>query len=283
MTEKFPLTAIILTQDEAANIRGCIERLDWVKDVVLLDSGSTDETIAIAKDTRADVRVFSHWFTDFGAQRNWALDHTGPLEWVLFLDADEHCTEPCATCIQEAVKSPAEFVGYYLAARNFFLGTWIRRSTMHPSWQLRLLKLGQVRFQRRGHGQQEVTEGPLGRLAVPYDHYPFSKGVSGWIERHNRYSSMEGELILALREQPMGLADLFQGDPVKRRRCLKRIFARMQITRPLVMFLYTYFIRLGVLDGKAGLAFSFLRVSHEIHNIVKIWELQAAAKRVQRP
>lgn len=279
--ERFPLSVIVLTFNESKNIGGCLECLDWVDDVIVVDSGSTDGTIAAAESVRPDARIFENPFEDFGAQRNWALDETSPRhEWVLFLDADERCTAECAGEVRAAVEEAGDRVGFYLTCRNMFLGRWIKRCTFFPSWQLRLLKLGAVRFRKEGHGQREISDGPLGYISKPYNHFGFSKGVADWIERHNQYSTDELELIARLRNEPLGAGDLFRS-PMKRRRCLKRLAARMGF-RPLTRFFYTYVLRGGFLDGMPGLYFCLLRVAHEIHITVKLAELGTSRQTASR-
>jgi len=272
---KAPVSVIILTMNEELNIRGCLETVAWAGDVVLVDSGSRDRTVELARQARPDIRVLEHPFLDFGDQRNWALDNTRPKhDWILFLDADERCTPECASEIQAAVQNPGNSAGFFLTCRNFFLGRWIRHCTFYPSWQLRLLKKGCVRFRKEGHGQREVSEGPLRYIPEPYNHFGFSKGIEHWIARHNVYSTNEVELIHQLRLQPLALRDLFNSDPVQQRRCLKRIAARAGC-RPLLRFLYMYVIRAGFLDGYAGFVFCMLRVSHEIHITAKLAEVRA--------
>lgn len=269
-----PVTAIILTHNEERNIRDCVRSLDWVDDVIIVDSGSTDATVEAARETRASVRTFHHPFQDFGDQRNWALDETEPRhQWILFLDADERCTAELAASIHRVATSQTDVAGYYLCYRNFFLGRWIKRCTRFPTWQLRLLKRGEVRYEKMGHGQKEVTTGRLEYLQEPYDHYGFSQGVAHWIARHNRYSSEEIGHILELRQQPLGLSDLRSRDRIVRTRCMKRIAARLPL-RPVVGFLYLYIWKRGFLDGYAGLMFCLLRLTHEIHMLVKLEELR---------
>ncbi len=273
--QRIPLTVVILALNEEKNIADCLKSVCWAQDVVIVDSGSSDRTLELASRERTDVRIFRHPFIDFGDQRNWALDHCALRhEWILFLDADERITPACARNIEQVLANPGVFVGFYMCARNFFLGKWIRHVTLYPSWQLRLMKAGLVRFQKEGHGQRELSSGPLGYIREPYDHYGFSKGIEQWIDRHNRYSSDEVELIFRLRGEPLRLLDLFRG-PVTRRRCLKRIAARVGF-RPLLRFIYLYICRLGFLDGKAGLIYCLLRVAHEIAIVAKIEE-----KRIQ--
>lgn len=267
-----PVSVIILTHNEERNIGECVETLDWAEDIIIVDSGSTDATEDLARSVRANIRFFNHPFKDFGDQRNWALDQTGPRHpWILFLDADERCTTALAESIRQTVSSNTPHSGYYLCYRNFFLGRWIKRCTRFPTWQLRLLKHGEVRYEKMGHGQKEVTSGSLGYLHEPYDHYGFSQGIAHWIARHNRYSTEEIEHTLKLRQQPLHLRDLFTRDRVSRNRCMKRIASRLPF-RPLIGFLYLYIWKRGFLDGYAGLLYCLLRLTHEIHMLVKLEE-----------
>ena len=263
------VTAIILTYNEALNIAACLESLHWIDDVIVVDSGSQDDTIRIARTVRPDVRVFENPFEDFGQQRNWALDNTAPRHaWILFLDADERCTLPLAEEITARIATANEFAGYYLTCKNYFLGRWIRRCTLYPSWQLRLLRHGAVRYRKEGHGQREVTDGNLGYIHKPYDHFGFSQGIAHWIARHNNYSTNEVELISRLRHEPFSLGDMVSADPVRRRRASKQIASHVPL-RPLARFFYLYVWRLGFMDGYAGWIFCLLRMSHEIHIVVK--------------
>jgi glycosyltransferase involved in cell wall biosynthesis len=271
-----PVTAIILTQDESPNIRACLAALDWVEDVVIVDSGSQDDTLALARQARPDVRVFEHPFVDFGDQRNWALDHTEPRhDWVLFVDADEFCDAEFPGEVAAFIANPGGAVGGYVAGRNYFMGTWLRYSTMYPSYQLRFLQRGQVRYQKEGHGQREVTDGPLQYFRHGWRHEGFSKGVHQWLDRHNQYSTDEVELIHRLRDEPLRILESLSGEPLTRRRALKRLAARLP-GRSLLLFLYVYVLRLGVLDGRAGLSYCLLRMAHEIHIGVKLRERERA-------
>ena len=271
-TPRAPVTVIILTFDEEANIRSCLETLAWADDIVIVDSGSRDRTLELAKQARPDARVFAHPFADFGDQRNWALDNANSrYEWIFFLDADERCTPECANAICAAIRNPGNSAGFFLTCRNFFLGRWIKHCTFYPSWQLRLLRAGRVRFRKEGHGQREVSEGPLRYIPEPYNHFGFSKGMENWIARHNLYSTNEVELIHRLRLEPVNWADLVSLDPVRRRRGLKHLAARVGC-RPLLRFLYMYVFRAGFLDGYPGFVFCMLRVSHEIHITAKLAE-----------
>jgi glycosyltransferase involved in cell wall biosynthesis len=267
--ERFPVSVILLTLNEEINIRDCLASLSWADEVILVDSHSSDRTVELARQSRSDLKVFSHAFLDFGDQRNWALDNTAPRHpWILFLDADERCPPAFVAGVKNAIQTPGENVGFYLCYRNMFLGRWIKRSTMYPSWQLRLLKAGCVRYRKEGHGQQEVTQGPLGYVSEPYDHFGFSKGVTEWVARHNVYSSGEVELIERLRSEPSQLFDLLSRDRVRRHRCRKRMAAKLPL-RWLFRFVYLYVVRMGFLDGLPGLMYCALYFANDIHTSVK--------------
>jgi glycosyltransferase involved in cell wall biosynthesis len=274
---KTPVTAIILTYNESANIADCIRSLDWADEVIVVDSFSTDSTLEAAKSARPDVRIFQNKFEDFGQQRNFAIEKTDSRhDWILFLDADERCTASLSQEIGEAITN-AKHVGYYLCCKNFFFGKWLKRCTLYPSWQLRLLKKNEVRFSKEGHGQREITSGSVGYLRSPYDHFGFSGGIHHWIARHNNYSTNEVELIHRLRKESLKPGDVFRG-AVERRRALKRFASRTNLLRPWARFGYLYFVRMGFLDGGAGLLFCLLRLSHEIHITVKLHEQQWQSK-----
>jgi glycosyltransferase involved in cell wall biosynthesis len=267
-----PVTAIILTLDEERNIRQCLECLRWAEDVAIVDSRSSDGTLRISREARPDVRIFTHPFKDFGDQRNWALDNTSPRhEWILFVDADEFCADDIADEIKAFIDRPGDAVGAFVAGRNYFLGRWLKHCTMFPSYQLRLLKLGHVRYQKEGHGQREVCQGKLIYFRNGWRHEAVSKGLHQWIARHNDYSTEELSLVHRLRQEPLRLREILSQDPIIRRRAAKRLSVRVP-ARPAWDFAYRYFIRLGFLDGYPGLIYCLLRLAHYIHIEAKLAE-----------
>jgi glycosyltransferase involved in cell wall biosynthesis len=269
-----PVSVIVLTHDEAANIEPCLESLGAFDELVVVDSGSSDGTTEIVRHRFPDARVLHNPFEDFGQQRNWALQHATPRNpWVLFFDADERCTPECAKAIAAAVEKPGGHDGFFLCYRNFFLGRWIRHCTLFPTWQLRLLRVGKVRYRKEGHGQREVMNGRAGYIQEPYDHFGFSKGIHNWIARHNEYSTNEVELIRAMADANANASEVFTRDPVRRRRALKRLASRVPL-RPAARFFYLYVLRRGFLDGRAGLIFCLLRAAQEAHIVAKLAEVE---------
>lgn len=271
-SQTLPVTAIVLTRDEEINIERCLRCLARVDDIVIVDSGSTDATLDLARAARPDIRIFSHQFRDFGAQRNWAIEHTkAKHDWILFVDADERCTDSLLDEIEAWLDEPGKKVGGFIAGRTYFLGRWLKHATLYPSYQLRLLKRGEVSFRKSGHGQQEVTNGELHYFKESWRHEALSKGLEQWIDRHNRYSSEEAEFILQLRQEKLAWRDLLAKDPILRRRSLKRLAAKFP-GRPWLRFLYTYLWRRGFLDGRPGLIYCLLRLAHDMQIMAKLEE-----------
>ena len=144
---------LILTYNEEINIADCLDSVAWADDVVVLDSFSSDETCMIAESKGA--RVFQRNFDDFGSQRNYALDSIEfKHDWVFHLDADERFNPDLQSECQRVVKLDL-MSAYFMPNRIIFLGKWIPRCTQYPFPQVRLVKLGEVRFAMAGHGQKE--------------------------------------------------------------------------------------------------------------------------------
>jgi len=273
-----PVTAIVLTLNEAENIRACLAGLARVADIVILDSGSNDGTVEVARSERPGVRVLEHPFRDFGEQRNYAIDHCGPgVEWILFVDADEYCTDAFVDEVARFIADPGDKVGAYVSGKNYFLGRWLKYSTLYPSYQLRLLKRGHVRFRKEGHGQLELSDGPLHYLMEGWRHEPFQRGVHHYMERHNWYTTEEAKLQRRAGREPVQFASLLSRNVVARRRALKHLAARLP-GRPLIHFLYLYLVRGGFRDGYPGLIFCAMLLANQIYTQAKVAEAEHRAR-----
>lgn len=261
---------LILTLDEKLNIADCIESVAWADDVVVLDSYSSDDTVARAEASGA--RVFQRKFDDFGSQRNYALNEIDfKYDWVFHLDADERFNDELRIeC--ERVIALDRMSAYFVPNRIIFLGKWIPRCTQYPYPQVRLIKRGEVRFAKSGHGQKEdQAQRGVGHINIAYDHYNFSKGIEDWIAKHNRYSSEEARLACEVKQRP--LAECLSTDQMIRKRAMKSWFVRMP-GRPLIKFVYLYFIKLGFLDGMPGLVYCRLQMLYESMISIKRLELE---------
>jgi glycosyltransferase involved in cell wall biosynthesis len=271
------LSVYILTHNEEVDIAACIESASLSDDIIVVDSCSCDRTVEIA--SRYPVRVVQHPFESHGKQRTWMLENVPPKhDWVYLLEADERLTpELFQECLDVIADPHREPVGYYVAERVMFLGRWIRHSTQYPRYQLRLLRHGKVWFDDYGHTEREVCNGPTGFLKQTYPHYTCSKGLSRWFEKHNRYSSDEAaETVRQLHEGKVAWGQLLTGSSeVERRRALKDLSLRLPF-RPLLRWLYMYFILRGCLDGRAGFAWCTLQAFYEYMIVLKTREILQA-------
>ncbi|MEH1767109.1 MAG: glycosyltransferase family 2 protein [Nostoc sp.] len=268
----FSVSSVILTKNEVFNIERCITSLQWCKEIVVVDSGSSDGTIQLANELGA--KIFTHIQSPpykAAVQRNWALQNcslTG--DWVLFVDADEVITLNLAGEIQRVCSSPENpFNAFQLPPRYLFWGKWMKRTLSYPVWHDRLLKRGEVFFADGGY-MEHFTEGAkLGRLNEPYDHYANSKGVTDWFERVGRYSSWDAECIFNFLET---------GNPnaigTKNKLNLRILATKFWFIRPVARFIYMYIIKLGFLEGWQALIFSLLIATYEFMVVVKIIDLK---------
>ncbi|GFE70544.1 glycosyltransferase family 2 protein [Chroococcus sp. FPU101] len=263
----------ILTYNEATEIADCIQSALRSDDVIVVDSYSTDQTVEIA--SKYPVRIVQHPFESHGKQRTWMLE-TIPTkyEWVYLLEADERMTDELfAEC--EAAIQQNQFIGYYVAEQVMFMGKWIRYSTQYPRYQLRLLKKEKVWFTDYGHTEREVCNGQTSFLKATYPHYTCGKGLSRWIDKHNRYSSDEAnETLRQLADGQVEWSKLLWGSSeVERRRALKDLSLRLPF-RPLLRWFYMYFLLGGILDGRAGFAWCTLQAFYEYLILLKVEEIQ---------
>lgn len=263
---------LILTKNEEDNLPACLESVSFSNDVVVLDSLSTDDTQAIAKKHGA--RVFERPFDNFGAQRAFALDQIDyKNKWIFHLDADEIFNEELRKKCEEVIAADTHS-GYRVPNKIIFMGKWIKHSTQYPYHQVRLVKRGEVTFEQAGHGQKEAdAKRGIGTIDVAYDHYNFSKGLHDWVAKHNNYGTQEAVYAQTLRQQPINWAGLLAEKP-ERNLALKSIFVRLPF-RWLIKFIYLYFIRLGILDGKPGFYYCGLQATYEFQIAAKVAEAAA--------
>jgi glycosyltransferase involved in cell wall biosynthesis len=269
----------ILTYNEESEIGPCLDSiLPHCDDVIVVDSFSTDQTVAIAKAYIAQghpLRVVQHAFESHGKQRTWMLRTLETAHpWVYILEADERMTpELYAECAQATQQD--HYIGYYAAERVMFMNRWIRRCTQYPRYQMRLFRRDRVWFDDYGHTEREVCDGPTSFLKATYPHYTSGKGFNRWFEKHNRYSTDEArETLKQLAQGDINWRDLWFGSSeVIRRRALKDLSLRLPF-RPLLRFLYMYFLLGGIWDGRAGFTWCVLQAFYEYMILLKVWELR---------
>jgi len=275
-----PVSVVILTLNEEVNIADCVASCGWSNDVHVLDSGSEDRTVELAR--AAGAHVHTHPFESFGKQRNWAIDNI-PLanEWVFHLDADERFTPELVREMQDRLsKAPTE-AGYHIPHKLMFMGRWLKRSGGYPTYQMRLFHKSRMRFKDYGHGQREDTDQTVGVFHQPYLHYAFSKGLYDWIDKHNRYSSLEALEVIGTRRESLRLANLFSRDPVRRRRTWKELGYYMPF-RPAVRWLVIMFVLGGVFEGRAGYTYAKLVAIYEQMTTLKLRLLKRRANSFEK-
>lgn len=246
------LSILILARDEERDLPRCLAALEDFGEIVVVDSGSTDGTQAIAR--AAGARVFENPFQSFGQQRNWALDHCGVTsEWVLFLDADEVATPNFREAVRAAIRSADRSVaGFYCCWKTMLGECWLRRSDSFPKWQFRVLRRGRARFIDSGHGQKEgEIQGELGYIREPYLHYAFSKGWEAWWAKHEKYAEREA---IDRAARAVSWRELLSRDPSRRNRALKPIVSRLP-GWPLLRFLHMYLAKGGFREGRPALIY----------------------------
>lgn len=266
------VSVLILTKDEEKNLPACISTLSWSDDIHVLDSYSSDATAEIAKQLGA--KVWYREFDSFAQQQNWALTNIEfRYPWVFYIDADERVTPRLAEAITGAVRNPEDAVAFRIQRRDFFMGQWLKHVQATPFY-LRLFRPERMRYERIGH-PVSVPDGRVASLEGYLDHYPFSKGITQWVDKHNFYSTQEAQQFAWEQSgQPhwsLRMA-LFSRSFEERRRNQKQIFYRLPC-RPLIKFAGLYFLKRGFLDGYAGLAYSTLMGFYEFLIVLKHKEL----------
>jgi glycosyltransferase involved in cell wall biosynthesis len=267
------ISILILTRNEAQNLPACLASVAWSDDIHVLDSLSTDgtQTIASAAGAHVTERAFDNW----SSHQNWALQNL-PFKypWVFYLDADERATSELRDSLIQAATAPGHNVAFRIQRRDFFLNTWLKHVQTSPFY-MRLFRPEAMRYERLVN-PVSIPNGPVGQLAGYLNHYPFSKGIDHWVERHNQYSHLEAVQTIANRKRQKKLSiwsAFFEKDFHRRRFQQKELFYRLP-ARPQLRFLYLYFARLGFLDGAAGYTYARLQSFYEYLIVVKTKELE---------
>jgi glycosyltransferase involved in cell wall biosynthesis len=255
------LSVIVLTLDEQTNLPGCLDSVATLgADLYVVDSGSTDATLEIASGRRA--QIFQHPFQNYAAQRNWALDHL-PIRtpWILCLDADERLTPELADEIDRVLaEDDPRFAGYMLRRRTVFMGRWLRYGGQYPAYHLRLFRAGKGRCEQRLYDQHFIVQGAVGALRHDYIDI-LTDSLSKWVERHNRWASLEAEELSRGMPDADAVPAKWTGSPIERRRFLRMsLYNRLPLfIRPFLLWFFDYVIRLGFLDRVPGLLFYTLQ------------------------
>jgi len=282
------ISVVLITQNEEANLPRTLESVmplvrDGRGEIIIVDSGSTDRTLEIARSYGA--KIFSEPWKGFAAQKNSAMDKV-TCDWVLQLDADEVLEAELQEHLIDLMDSMSrytkllgqqdvhpytlrdaladleyhigtnyteDFLGLWIPRKNFFLGRWIKHGGFYPDPKLRLVRRGAGKFEEYGAHPTMKVDGPTGRLkhALIHNAYPT---LRGYIDHMNSYSSSGAEIALEKGHRSFSFVNI--------------------LLRPLFTFIYNYFLRLGFLDGREGL---LLHLYHSVYvswKYAKAWELE---------
>lgn len=263
------VSVLILTFNEEAVLRKCLDSVRWSDDVVVLDSYSTDGTESIARQYQ-NVRFLQRRFDDFATQRNFGLHNTEfRNNWCLTLDADEACNADLEREVLRTAAAADDSVALFsIRRRESFCGRWIRHSSSSPGWVQRLTRPARVRYERGVH-EVLLCDGGHGFLKGYIDHYVLAKGLSFWFERHNRFSDMEAEIELR-RRRPFIARDLLNQNPVRQKEALKCLSERLP-GRWMHFLLYNVFVKGCFLDGVHGMHYVLIKTCQRYMVDAKIW------------
>ncbi|MGR3274554.1 glycosyltransferase family 2 protein [Acaryochloris marina NIES-2412] len=272
---KLPVSILVMTKNEEKNLPGCLDSVAWSDDIHIFDSFSNDLTVEIGKRFGATItqRKFDNW----SAHQNWGLSNI-PFKnnWVFYIDADERMTSSLVLAIRDIVENlDSEIIAYQVQRRDYFMQRWLKHVQTTP-YYIRFFCPDKIHYERLVN-PVTVVDGKVGRLGGFLDHYPFSKGVTHWLDRHNSYSSFEAQQIYdnQLKNESFSLSKaFFSNDYQTRRFHQKEIFYKLP-ARPLAKFFILYFLKLGFLDGRAGLTYALLQMIYEYMIILKFNEISS--------
>jgi len=270
-----PVSILILTKNEEINIERCIRSVAWSDDIVVFDSYSDDRTVQLAEEMGAQIE--QRVFDNYASQRNAALALEYRYDWILMVDADECVPPELRGEIERVIKGVPDTVSMFqMRRKDYFFGRWIQHASGYPTWFGRLVRRGEVRVEREIN-EEYHTNGEVRDLQEHLRHYPFAKGIAFWFERHNHYSSMEAKALIQEVTQKTVVGSLWANEATVRRKVLKQWAYRLP-GRPVIVFFYLYFFRLGLLDGLPGFRYSVMRSMYEYMIDLKVAEQRYETK-----
>lgn len=259
---KVPVSVVVMTNNEERMIEDCLRSVaEWADEVFVVDSGSTDRTLEIAR--RYTENLVHHDFETYSRQRNWAQNNL-PLrnDWVLHIDADERVTPELAASIRQVFDGPlrGQYHGFMLCRRTVFMGRPILHGGHYPTYQLRLFRRDSGRSEDRLYDAHFVADGPTRMLDGDLID-EITANLTRWTIRHAEWGAAEATQLMNGQADAGEVVPRFNGTPIERRRWLKAsLYTRAPLfLRAFGYFFYRYVLRLGFLDGKEGLIFHFLQ------------------------
>jgi glycosyltransferase involved in cell wall biosynthesis len=246
---RVPVTVTIITLNESRHIAAAIDSAAWADEILVIDSGSTDDTVAVA--AAKGVRVMARTWPGYVDQKNYAAS-VASHDWIFSLDADERITPALASEIREVVKGEPRERAFRIPRVTFHLGRWIRTTDFYPDSHTRLYDRRAARWQGKYVHESVVADGPVGQLTHELQHYSY-RDLSDHLDRINHYST------LAARQ-------MYENG--------RRATAFDLLTHPPAAFLRNYLLRGGFSEGVAGLTLSLVNAYSVLLKFAKLWEMQ---------
>jgi glycosyltransferase involved in cell wall biosynthesis len=260
---RLPISAVVLTHNEERNIEDCLKSVcGWIDDIFVVDSGSTDGTLAIVK--RYTNKVYFHPFQTHSKQWKWALQNTPTRnKWILGIDADQRITEELAhemVNIFSNVEKMRNVDGFYLNRKQYFMERWIKHGGYYPRYLLKLFRKDKVIVDvNELMDHHFYVQGKTAKFKGAFIEENKNETLDFWSMKHIKYASLQAQGEVGGLDTKIIKPSLF-GNWDQRRLLMKNIWIRLPLfIRPFIYFLYRYFFRLGFLDGKEGLIFHYLQ------------------------
>ena len=210
-----PVSVIVFTLNEELNLPFCLDSLERFDEIIVVDSYSGDRTESICRER--GVEFVQNAFAGFGTQRNWAFENLALRnDWVLILDADERVSPELEQEIGNRIRSvPTDTAAFRVKRRFHLWGRWLRYSSLYPTWVVRLVRKGKVRYIDRGHAETQTVEGNI--LDLSNDLIDENrKSIDEWFTRQNSYSSRDAEYELVEQREPLNVSQMISSDPIMR-------------------------------------------------------------------
>ncbi|WP_373032901.1 glycosyltransferase family 2 protein [Sulfurovum sp.] len=285
MTNKLPITAIIMTYNEERNLRECLESVyEYIDDIIIVDSFSEDKTEEIAREYTG--KFYPNKWINYSKQYLWGIANTDiKNEWVLRLDADERWTKEGFDELRKIVEED-KADGVYVKMKIFFMGRFIKHGAFYPNYFLRVYKRSKGAMEDRWMDEHIKVDGVTvhSNIDVIESNYDRQENIALWTTKHNGYSTREAVEFLIAKHKIHNIdtvANLF-GNKTERKRWMKEniYFKTPLFVRPFMYFVYRYFFKLGFLDGKEGFIF------HTLHAFwyrflvdTKVYQIEKLAKK----
>jgi glycosyltransferase involved in cell wall biosynthesis len=247
-----PLSVTLITRDAAGQLADCLASVAFADEIVVVDSGSSDDTVELAR--RRGARVLEHEWLGFGPQKQFAVE-AASHDWVLCVDADERVSPELREQIVSELKAPRGFV-YAIPRRNRFLGRWLRHGEGYPDWSVRLFHRAHARWGSEPVHEKVVSRSPVLKLSGDLLH-DSAETLEKYLDKQNRYTSLQAEAMHA------------EG---------RRANALQLTISPVLRFFKYYVLRLGFLDGVPGLVHIAIGCMNSFNKYAKLKALERSAQ-----